>query len=208
MFARENATSLSYRRAYNGTCFTDNGDTIVTAYSNGTVVGTIELSATVTGAQAYALMVDGFVAQPTGSALVTNTATVGGPLPVSYSLSGGAITGVVIGCVIGAAIGALLFIMLGYHIARWRASSGQVPGIFQNQIHERQEIDGLEKHKQYHEMDGQGPVLELAAEETDERHEERPGVLRLLGSDLCSVPTQLNSISYPLRIKPEVTVGG
>ena len=120
-------------------------------------------------------MMDGFVAQPTASVLVTNTATVGGSPAINHPLSGGASAGIAIGCVIGVAMGALFFIVLGYHIARRRASAGRVPGIFQKQTYERQEIDGLEKHKQYHEMDGQGPVLELAAQGTDERHEERPG---------------------------------
>jgi hypothetical protein len=98
-FAPESATSFPHRLAYNGTCYSDVADIIVTEYNNGSIVGTPALTFSTSGAQAYALMMDGFAAtKPTS--LATNSTTITYNGNTGRHLSGGVIAGIVVGSIL------------------------------------------------------------------------------------------------------------
>jgi hypothetical protein len=62
LLARPTASSLSNRPAYGGTCYSDISTVVVTAYDNSSAIATSTWAASVSGAQAYALVIEGYAA--------------------------------------------------------------------------------------------------------------------------------------------------
>jgi hypothetical protein len=62
LLARPTTSSLSNRPAHGGTCYSGISTVVVTAYDNSSAVATSTWVASVSGAQAYALVIEGYAA--------------------------------------------------------------------------------------------------------------------------------------------------